>query len=316
VGTIDLYVAPMLAVPLEVGLPKHANQWAKVQGWRMEPKLDGIRCVLINGPEGVQAFTRTKHDITARLPVELIDAARELPLGTVLDGELGYLQTSVEFQHTLWPILDYNRTSRVTGSGPEVAQTKIRENAQEGHFLVFWAFDILRSWYDLCTDVKLYTRRELLEAWVDESPMIYVVDQRTGWDEWMYESYVAAGGEGVMLKNPDALYYPGVRTTQVWYKVKKFDTVDCIVTGFKPGQGKYDGQIGALLCRTPQGVEIACSGMTDEQRLDFTAWFAMTKKGMVGEHIEIRFFGNVGKTGKGIRHPQFVRARPDLNEEA
>jgi ATP-dependent DNA ligase len=309
---IDLFVPPMLANPLEVDLPKHQRQWARVQNWIMEPKLDGIRCVLINDQDGnVKAYTRTKHDITDRLPVELVDAMAGLPRSTVLDGELGYIQASVEMNDMLWPIIDFNRTTRVTGSGAQVAQSKIAENAEHGLRLVYFTFDILRFKDVVAKGPRQVTRSALLKDVVgyDSYSMIYVVEQTKGWDPNLYESYVAAGGEGVMLKNPMAEYYPGARPTQTWYKVKKFDTVDCVIVGYKSGQGKYEGQIGALVCRTPQGVEIACSGMSDEQRFNFTTGQLVYE----GKHVEIRFFGNVGKTGEGIRHPQFVRMRPDLD---
>lgn len=131
------------------------------------------------------------------------------------------------------------------------------------------------------------------------------------WDEPQYLTYCENGGEGAILKNPLAPYRTGLtrneRPTQTWYKIKKFDTVDVQITGFQAGQGKYTGLIGAIVFVNPvTGIIGKCSGMTDEQRIDFTQ---RSKAGnMFGDWMEIRYFGLTVGTP---RHPQFVRLRPD-----
>jgi DNA ligase-1 len=114
------------------------------------------------------------------------------------------------------------------------------------------------------------------------------------------------GGEGVMLKNPDGHYMPGHRGANGWYKLKKFDTLDAYIVGFDPGEGKYEGLIGAIVWETVDGMQGRCSGMTDDQRIHMTAHAAI----IVRERkvIEVKYFGLTAGTP---RHPQFLRYRPD-----
>jgi len=69
------------------------------------------------------------------------------------------------------------------------------------------------------------------------------------------------GIEGWVLKNSNY---------QDWWKVKPQKTIDCIVTGFKDGNGKYLGGVGALKVSAyinGRLVEIAnVSGMSDDVR--------------------------------------------------
>lgn len=91
-----------------------------------------------------------------------------------------------------------------------------------------------------------------------------------------------------------------------WYKWKPIKTIDLIVSGSIPGEGKYAGQIGSLICQTCEGFEIACvSGMDDAQRKAFTA------QDCIGIVIEVAYQG-VGAGGR-LRFPRFVRVRDDKN---
>jgi ATP-dependent DNA ligase len=46
----------------------------------------------------------------------------------------------------------------------------------------------------------------------------------------LYETWVGMGGEGVVLKEPDAPYRPGARSS-AWLKLKPKLTLDVVVTG-------------------------------------------------------------------------------------
>jgi len=83
---------------------------------------------------------------------------------------------------------------------------------------------------------------------------------------------------------------------EVSYKVKPRENHDVIVTGFTEGKGKYSGLVGAL--ETNMGK---VSGMTDQQRADFTK--------ELPEVIEVECMG-LTKNGK-FRHPRFIRVRFD-----
>ncbi|MCS6877798.1 MAG: cisplatin damage response ATP-dependent DNA ligase [Geminicoccaceae bacterium] len=75
----------MLAHPLdEADLPAIADTLAD---WAVEWKWDGIRVQLVAGPSGARLYSRSGEEIGASFP-ELLETARGLDPGTVLDGEL------------------------------------------------------------------------------------------------------------------------------------------------------------------------------------------------------------------------------------
>lgn len=144
---------------------------------------------------------------------------------------------------------------------------------------------------------------------------------------------VLNGGEGTMWKNINAKYKEGAKPANTWYKWKKEDTADVVIVGFTDGkQGKYFGQIGAVRYAeyltedeiNALGIkkkhvnhiykddtdyyliEIGqCSGMTDEQRLDFTN--NQTK--YIGEVMEVEY---MERTKRGaLQHPRFLQIRSD-----
>jgi ATP-dependent DNA ligase len=56
--------------------------------WRYEPKLDGFRGLLWHSTSGsVQLLSRNLKDLGAAFP-ELVSAGQDLPVGTLLDGEI------------------------------------------------------------------------------------------------------------------------------------------------------------------------------------------------------------------------------------
>lgn len=124
-----------------------------------------------------------------------------------------------------------------------------------------------------------------------------------------YDRIIDRGGEGVILKDFTAPYGEG------WVKVKRYSTLDVIVTGFtdaKEGRtGKFLGLIGAakISVYTPSGqlVEVGrASGMTDAVRDDMS----MNPQKWIGNVIEVaaqEFAKN------RLRSPRFKRARPDAD---
>ena len=71
--------------------------------------------------------------------------------------------------------------------------------------------------------------------------------------------------EGLMLHHQDALYKTG-RSNDL-LKLKSYQDTEAEVIGYRPGKGKYQGMVGALIVKTPEGKTFAIgSGLTDELR--------------------------------------------------
>lgn len=109
---------------------------------------------------------------------------------------------------------------------------------------------------------------------------------------------LALGGEGLVLHRASALWEPG-RSGAV-FKFKPDQDAEAEVIGHTPGKGKYQGLVGALRVRTPEGVVFSLgSGLSDAQRRE---------PPLVGAWVTYRFRD---VTDAGVpRFATFVRERP------
>ena len=137
-----------------------------------------------------------------------------------------------------------------------------------------------------------------LSRWTDLRFSSYfpllAIDTRTA----LLHDAKSMGIEGWVLKNYNYAE---------WWKVKPEKDVDVIVTGFKDGEGKYLGWVGALRISAwidNEYKEIACvSGMTDAVR------YAIDEKDDIGRVCEIKYT-DIGNKGRLV-HPRFIRWRDD-----
>jgi DNA ligase-1 len=122
-------------------------------------------------------------------------------------------------------------------------------------------------------------------------------------------SAIAGGYEGIMVKDPGALYE--LKRSHAWLKVKPVITMDLEVKALEEGTGKNEGKLGALVCegvdngRTIQ-VNVG-SGFSDEQRDEF--W--LNASSVTGELVEV-MADAVTQNQDGsysLRFPRFVRFR-------
>lgn len=100
---------------------------------------------------------------------------------------------------------------------------------------------------------------------------------------------IQSGGEGLMINLGGGLY-THKRTDQL-LKYKDVQSMDMEVVSLQWGTGKYEGMIGALLCkaRTSDGKMVSCkvgTGLSDEQRL---RW-AIYPNEIVGKIVEVKYF--------------------------
>lgn len=109
---------------------------------------------------------------------------------------------------------------------------------------------------------------------------------------------VGLGGEGLVLHRADAPWQAG--RSDVLFKYKPEPDAEAQVLGYRMGQGRLTGQVGALWVETPQGLRFALgSGLSDAQRKNPPP---------VGSWVTYRYRE---LTPKGVpRFASFVRVRP------
>ena len=88
-------------------------------------------------------------------------------------------------------------------------------------------------------------------------------------------------------------------------KWKPVRTVDCVVTGFTDGDGKYLGLVGSLLVSLGDRELARVSGMDDKTRI----LISDDEDAYLGRVVEVAY-QYVGDGGR-LRHPRFVRFRDD-----
>jgi DNA ligase-1 len=102
-------------------------------------------------------------------------------------------------------------------------------------------------------------------AWLKVLPQTRVVNQTAL--QQQLDAIVQAGGEGLMLHRADALWQSG--RSDVLLKFKPHFDDEAVVIAHEAGQGKYRGQLGALLVRTKEGRELRLgTGLSDQLRKD------------------------------------------------
>jgi DNA ligase-1 len=114
----------------------------------------------------------------------------------------------------------------------------------------------------------------------------------------------ALGGEGLMLRSASAAHRGG-RSSDL-LKVKSFHDDEALVTAHEEGKGKYQGQVGSLVCVSRKGARFKVgSGLIDSMR-------GYKQAPQPGTVITFKYFE---LTKDGIpRFPTFLRVRPDVDK--
>ena len=334
IGTFDpdLQIDPAKAKDL-----KNSIKWGKpndysgisqylTDEWVLEPKLDGARMRIFLGTTANTMNTGRRSDVT----FAYIERADNFPhfrdtvvpafAGTVLDGEL------------MPPVSSLTTVSGVTTKGTlNSAMALLNVNAaasiatQEKYGkAIFMAFDILAFQGESVTHLPLSERRKMLEqivgAMADFEPAFQIAAQMPATVENI-DLCLAEGFEGAMLKRKAGAYLPGKRMAD-WQKVKRMSTGDFYIIGSVDGKGRNEGKVGSMQVAwynpdLPDGeVDVYCAdvaGIDAAFRDEITGPDGKIAPEWLGKVIEVMAQG-VTKNGR-LRHPHFVRLRPDKAPE-
>jgi len=310
-----------------------------------ERKIDGHRALLHFGKHLTRAYLTSRRisiktgefaENGLKVPQIIVPAdkyAQKRGLGyTVLDGEI------------VIPGEPFEAVQSVLGCKPGKAIMR----QEKGPKAVFKVFDILfygnvdvrvLPWVErrsLFVNRILGDRRvarlgvSLKSEFIHEEEVLYGTDHSR-----IFNRIVAEGGEGLVLKDPQAIYGKG------WTKWKKEETYDVVIMGFTEGNKKLRGMFGAVRFGAYKDgalVEIGkCSGMPegecfyvndagdtvapnspgcllkplyeDGQEPGTRAWFHANRERLIGSVIEVECKGLTKK--RKLRHPQFFRIRED-----
>jgi bifunctional non-homologous end joining protein LigD len=283
-------------------------------GWAFEYKWDGMRAVAHIDRGKVRLFARSGAELTEGFP-ELATLAAGID-DAVLDGELIALDEAG------------------TPSFVRLSQRIHVRQAQRARRLVsrlpvtYMIFDVLR-WDGVDMRGRSYRqRRDVLEGLALTGPH-WLVPPSLDDGQVALSAALDNGLEGVVAKRLSAPYRPG-RRSEHWIKVKRADTVDLVVGGWRKmtrelgsllvgepapdGRLRFRGRVGGGISQTAQRELLAVlrplltPGSPFVERLtgDDARGASWVRPEVV---VEIKY-AQITPDGR-LRFPRFVRLRPD-----
>ena len=294
--------------------------------WQAEWKWDGIRAQVIRRRGEVFMWSRGEDLITERFP-EIAEAARSLPDGTVLDGEvLPWLGDRVlPFTELQRRIGRKNLSSKILSEVPVILQ----------------CYDLLEFEGRDIRPMDFRTRRNLLEELLMSlPPEVQAVLRPTesvpaaDWQQLAAQRDRSRelGVEGFMLKRLDSPYRVGRHRGDWWkWKIDPF-TIDAVLIYAQKGSGKRSNLFTDYTFAVWKGKELvpfakAYSGLTDQEirKVDrFVRENTIETFGPV-RSVTPRLVFELGfeaiqrstrhKSGVAVRFPRILRWRDDKTIE-
>jgi DNA ligase-1 len=296
------YVIPVFACQLAYD---SANHESKITGEKLiEVKLDGVRVITVVYPNGqVDQYSRNGKELVNFEHIKKQIAKHAVLFAAepvVLDGEV----MSSSFQDLM------KQVHRKT----DVA-------ANDAVLHVFDALTLKEFQQGRSTRTQLERSRGLI-AWYnplrEHMPNVAVVGQELvdldtakGQERFkMINTQAVAGGyEGIMIKDPEAVYE--CKRSVAWLKLKPFIEVSLSVVAVEEGTGRNAGRLGAIICEgEDDGRTIRVnvgSGFSDADRDNYWA----SRAAMVGNVVEVRADA-VTQNQDGtysLRFPRFLHFR-------
>ena len=267
---------PMLAYPVS---DRPINYNEKIF---MQPKLDGVRCLIQYDAGKVTAYSRTGKvwQNIEHIIVNLYKFFDKHP-DVILDGEL----YNHDYKDNFEKIISMVRKTKPTVE----ARAESRDNVQ------FHCYDVVDE------SVSFYNRKAFINKNLKPSYCVKLVNTVYLADESdakaFHESYLAGGYEGSILRTNDV--YKCGRSWSL-RKFKDFHDTEAIITGWVEGKGKRIGTIGKFLAVDANGIEF---GMPVMDKFKYLQNNFKAMQGYVGKTATFTYFERT-KAGS-YRHPLF-----------
>lgn len=286
-----------------------------VGGWYISEKLDGMRAYWdggysrgkltsevpyantdkdyrrLNAPRATGLWSRYAKPIAA--PDWFLDQLPDFPL----DGELylgrGNFQELISivkqfdpdtrWQNVVYMVFDSPHDGSMFTPGkinnpnckmeiPDIRDELSVSRSLTPPYQYFKVYHWLHSHVDQTTNLKILTQKRL--------PM--ATQEANSWLHEVLNEVTDEGGEGLMLRKPEATWTP--KRTYNLLKVKKLLDDEARVLGHNPGKGKLEGLMGSLMVEW-NGKVFELSGFTDAERdLD-----ALYDRFPIGSQITFRY---------------------------
>lgn len=263
-----LFFLALPGLASELMLPQVYSPQVDVTGWLMSEKLDGVRGYW----DGKQLLSKNGHLFYP--PDEFVHDLPPFPLEGELWGGRETFQLTASIVKKLQP--------------------------HDGWLQLKFAI------FDVPDAPGGFTKRiAKAQQWFAAHPSAYafVIPQHPVRDqaqlELELERVESLGGEGLIVRMPEALYASGRRPEIL--KVKNYQDAEATVVAHVAGQGRNRGRLGSLLVALEDGTHFKIgTGFSDAERISPPP---------IGEVVTFKFYG---KYASGIpKFPSFLRIRQD-----
>jgi bifunctional non-homologous end joining protein LigD len=197
---LDGPIAPMLCSP--------GRELPQGEGWVLEPKWDGIRAIAHVTEAGPRLFTRHGRGHHRRFP-RINAALAELPVGTVLDGELACLQ----------PFKDGRVRCRFDRMSAFMVGRVPHRPDRNGLTATLVVFDTLAVDSADLRAAPCHERRAQLEELLDGTTVAVRLTPVIEASPAVHAALIADGWEGTVAKRTGGRYRCGHRSN-AWVKLK------------------------------------------------------------------------------------------------
>ncbi len=185
--------------------------------WIYEWKLDGYRALAFTTSQGdVKLISRNGIDFSSNYP-SIVSALKKLKMDAIIDGEL--IVSDKKGKASFQMIQHYDPT-------------------KDRALLSFWVFDLLSlNGHDL-RDMELIKRKELLSTINSRlaDPLVLYSKHIVGRGKLLFEEVRKEGGEGLIAKNAQSLYFSGKRS-ESWMKFKFEQSQEAVIIGYSKPEG-------------------------------------------------------------------------------
>jgi DNA ligase-1 len=286
--------------------------------WQAEWKWDGIRSQLIRRHGECFIWSRGEDLVTTRFP-EVAAAARQLPDGVVLDGELVAWRDGI-----IRPFADLQQ---------RIGRKKLSPAILKSVPVRFLAYDLLEQDYEDLRALPLRDRRARLEALAACAPPSIDISATVQAGSWEQLAQIrtesrARGVEGLMLKALEAPYGAGRQRGSWWkWKIEPY-SFDAVMLYAQPGHGRRsnlytDYTFGVWHNSELVPVAKAYSGLGNAEIAELDRWIRSHTREKFGpvrsveptQVFELAYEGIAAsprhKSGIALRFPRIARRRPD-----
>lgn len=287
----------------------------------LEKKYDGFRTQISKDGNTIRIFSRRMEDVTNQFPDIVLWSKTQLKAKTcIVDGE------AVAYDYQKKKTRPFQQLSRRIQRKYDI-EKMVKEIPIQVNL-----FDIIYLDGKNLMDEPLYERWAHLKAAVRQSENIRLAEHIETSDlneaKKFYETALARGEEGVIVKNMDAHYQPG-RRVGYWLKVKPIlEPLDLVIVGAEWGEGKRANWLSSMVLAARHDSKLVetgrmASGFTENQLEELTKKLKTIITETHGKEVKVKpevvvevGYEEIQKSpkypsGYALRFPRLLRIRAE-----